>query len=139
MENGNRYDSVNDAWRASGLPPVTREEIERALAKLNRKFGGTQHGSPSMTRAFKRTRVRVCWISTKGGTMYKGWPRLAHDYSHFLFAARHPTLSPHHPSHVRVEREVTEFILASGWLTGSLKPVEPTRAEVRTDKRASLA
>lgn len=136
----NRYESINAAWRASGLPPVTREEVTRALAILCRKFGGTQHGGPSMVRPFRRKRVRVCWISLKGGTLDKGWPRLAHDLSHDLFEARHPRLKQHHPAHAAVEREVSEYIIASGWLTGSLKrkAATPSRAERVADKRASV-
>lgn len=140
-ETGNRYDSVNAAWAATGYPPATRDEVTRALAILCRKFGGTQYGSPAMLQPFRTKRVRVCWITRKGGSQWKGWARLAHDFSHMVFRARHPHLTPHHPSHVRVEREVTEFMLAAGWHTGALKrePVAPSLDEKRTARRANLA
>src|SRR5262245_51703822 len=100
----NRYDSVNAAWAAANTPPSTRDEVTRALAILCRKFGGTVHGGPSMLTPYRSRRVRRCWISTKPGTLWRGWPRLAHDVSHAIFRARHPSLAPHHPSHARVER-----------------------------------
>jgi hypothetical protein len=136
----NRYDHINAAWNAVKLPPVTREEATRGLAILCRKFGGTQHGGPSMARPYRSHFVRACWVTRKGGTLDKGWPRLVHDVSHDIFRARHPQLKPHQPAHAAVERELTQYVLSAGWLDGKLATVrtKPTRDEKLSARRTSL-
>jgi hypothetical protein len=130
-----RYDSVNTLWNAITLPPVTREEATRGLALLCKRFGGTQHGGPSMARPYSSKRVRECWITRSEARLSKGWARLVHDVSHAIFSARHPGLRPHHPAHVAIEREMTAYVIAAGWLGGSLK----SKAKEQPPREARLA
>ncbi len=137
---GERYAPIDDAWATSKLPPVTRQEAERAANKIAARFGGVQHGGPHMDAPYRVRRIRLCWITRTGASTYKGWPRLVHDLSHQIFRARHPRWTPHHPAHARLEREITEFVLGAGWLAGSLRSIQaaPTR-EARSAEQAHAA
>lgn len=130
-----RYVPVANTWPAV-LPPITRAEAERAGRRLFRHFGGTALGSPAMNGPARFRRVRTCWISraiTRGH--FRGWGRLAHDVSHDIFEARHPSFRPHDGGHATLEREIAEYIVAQGWLAGALKSAAPVKPSL-DDKRA---
>lgn len=134
-----RYVPVAQAWPAT-LPPLTRAEAERAARRLFRKFGGVALGSPSMMFAARFRRVRTCWLSSKETSgHFKGWGRLAHDVSHDIFRARHPSFRPHDGGHATLEREIAEFIVAQGWLSGALRPAEPTKPGLEEKRAKRLA
>lgn len=137
-----RYDPVNSAWKRA-LPPLTRQEAGRAAAALLRKFGTRDSGSMSKARIEHASMVRRVWIANKAedNSTYKGWPRLVHDVSHRVFRYRYPNKLPHDALHARLELEVTEYVLASGWLDGKLAPkvkAKPTTEEKRAKRRANL-
>ena len=138
-----RYEPVNAAWAAIDKPAITREEAARAVTLLYRKFGRKADGGPRMLTDMKfNGAVRRCWISTKPTTgIDKGWARLVHDVSHRVFYRRFPAQLAHAPAHARLEREITEYVLASGWLTGTLKPkvkAKPTGEAARALKLARI-
>jgi len=133
MRGDDRYAPVAAAL-PSILPPITREEADRAQRMLCRKFGGKAHGSVNMTHAVRRYPVRRCWISlkpTRGES--KGWGRLIHDVSHRIFERRHPTFRAHDGGHATLEREIAQFVAASGWLDGGLRP--KARVKLSTEER----
>jgi hypothetical protein len=103
------YDRVNALW--TSVPPITREEAARASRKISRHYKvGTGRW------------LRRCWISRRGHTLDKGWPRLVHDYSHRLSQQQFPREQSHGPHHAAIEHEMVQWVLAQGWLTGKLKP-----------------
>lgn len=102
------YDNVDSMWPK--LPPCSRVEAEKAATRLRRKFG-----MPASSR------VRACWVSLEGRRLDKGWARLVHDLSHLHSRALFPRLRWHGPHHARIERDMVAYVLAQGWLGGSLK------------------
>jgi hypothetical protein len=146
--NAERYDPVNEIWKRAlpALPALTRDEAGRAARALYRKFMTRDNrldpsGKPER-RKF-RGDVRRVWIANRPGnnSENKGWPRLVHDVSHRVFSYRYPNLNPHHSLHARVELELTEHVVASGWLDGKLKPTpkaKPTTEERRAARRSNL-
>jgi len=113
------------------IPPLTREEAERALRRLWKKFG---NGEPISRRI-----LRV-WVPRKPpfNTIYRGWRRLVHDVSHRIFFRLHPGRRPHDPRHEWLEGEMVEFVLKSGWLDGKLKPKPKTEKPIRERRFQSV-
>lgn len=131
-----RYAPVREALPGT-LPPITRQEAERAVRALYRRFGKLDSG-----RQLKPYPVRRCWISTKPTQgHHNGWGRLVHDVSHLIFRATYPNKRPHDPLHARYEADVAAFVAASGWLEGSLRPKpkpKPTLDQKRAQELASI-
>ncbi len=123
------YQTVRDAL-PEVLPPITREEAEKAMKRLYRKFGKLDSGR-RMIRY--RGGVRRCWISSKPTRgHWKGWGRLVHDISHDIFDRVYPYKRPHDPLHVQYETDIAKYVANSGWLEGGLIPkakVKPTKLE----------
>lgn len=117
-----RYAPVTATLPAT-LPPVTREEAERAARRLYRAFlKADTLGAGGRVVKFGG-KVRRCWISSKQTSgHYKGWGRLVHDVSHRVFEWRYPQLKPHHGLHARLEAEMAQYVVAQGWLDGKLRP-----------------
>lgn len=137
------YQDVNHGWPAE-VPACTRAEADRASRAIIRHFKlpWSLNGKPGTCR------VRRCWIAVTPpyGNLNRGWRRLVHDWSHRIFRAhnrQHASTRnrrPHDPSHVRIEREVMEFVLARGFLAGKLKPVAKPKAKpTDADKLAKIA
>jgi len=120
-----KYDPAND-W-STQIPPITREEAERAAKRLIRKFGSRKESSIPRAKDMEGPKeVRRCWIAVTEpyGDLDRGWRRLVHDVSHRIFRYRYPKRRPHDSLHARLEAEMVRFVLASGWLTGTLRPAE---------------
>jgi hypothetical protein len=107
------YQPVNSAW-PEAIPPITRDEAERAMRKLARHF---------KIRTY-RSRPRRCWVAVSPPyhILRRGWRRLVHDLSHEWFRQVYPRKHPHDPLHARYEAEMTAYVLAAGWLDGTLRP-----------------
>ena len=140
MTADDRYESVRTAL-PDVLPPITRIEAERALAKLRKHFD-----PPAVTarrKRYEKTRgdklryhARRCWISPKPTTgTRRGWGRLIHDVSHNIFARVYPFRRPHDPLHAKYETDIAQFVVESGWLSGSLRPGEKPKLALN-EKRA---
>jgi hypothetical protein len=109
----NVYASVNRDWPAT-IPPITRIEAERAAKRIVKRFGAPP----------RLARVRRCWISldpARSSDLSRGWRRLVHDLSHLLYRANFPGARPHGGFHAGWERDVRDYVLARGWLDGTLK------------------
>lgn len=133
-----KYDTINALWWAQGGKPITREEAERAVRKIHAHFGRRELGSPNMIYDTRPGRVRRCWMR-RPGVRYRtmvGWPRLAHDVSHDIFAARHPSFKPHAAGHDTLELEISQYIVDKGWLSGSLR--SPVKAKPAGDALRAL-
>jgi hypothetical protein len=126
------YQPVRDALPPT-LPPITREEARRAVARLYRKFGKLDSG-----RVLKPHPVRRCWISTEPTSgHWKGWGRLIHDVSHHIFGRVYPNKRPHDKLHSHYESEIARYVASTDWLQGGLKPKQkrkPTLDERRAEK-----
>lgn len=136
-----RYAPIDALWSSVTRPPISRIEAERAARRIYRHFGAVAHGGPSMTHPARLDgEVRRCWTTPRiNDGLDKGWPRLVHDISHRIFAARHPNFRPHAGGHALLEREISDYVIQQGWLSGTLKPPAPRKAtaEERRAKRLS--
>lgn len=126
------YAAANALWPAE-IPPITRIEAERAVRRLYAHFVGR--------RRRKTIRVRRVWIALKAPTngLSRGWRRLVHDISHRVFSMKNPGATDHGGYHARFEAEMIRYVLAQGWLSGSLRPkvvaIEPPSVAEKTEKR----
>lgn len=123
------YAAVDAGWPAA-IPPITREEARRASRKLARHFGGRPRREP-----------RRCWVATSGqvGTIRRGWRRLVHDVSHRVWREQAPAARGHGKWHADLEREMVAYVVARGWLAGTLRAPEkatPVSLDARRAKRA---
>ena len=153
------YGSVNRMWPEK-LPILEKDEAERAYKRLIAKFGKKKVWSEysnkwitekkSVRRTRKRgtktwkTRVRKCWLSLNGDTnsLSKGWRRLVHDVSHYVYYFRFPNNSQdHNIAQAKIEQEMAQFVIDSGWLDVKLKSKpksKPTKDEKQTAKTKNL-
>ena len=160
------YGSVNRMWPEK-LPILEKDEAERAYKRLIVKFGTKKvwDGYPSkwITEKMKirqirkrgaplgnantrywKTKVRKCWLSLNGDTndLHKGWRRLIHDVSHYVYHFRFPNNSEgHNIAQAKIEQEMAQFVIDSGWLDGKLKSKpkpKPTKDEKQTAKTKNL-
>jgi hypothetical protein len=130
------YQLVDDAL-PDVLPAITREEAQRANELLCRHFGKVSMGPVTMLKVVAPRFTRRCWLSsepTRGTNHRKGWGRLIHDVSHRIFRRRHPHFRPHAGGHATLEREIAQYVIAKGWLEGSLikRKLKVSRNEKRT-------
>ena len=153
------YGSVNRMWPEK-LPILEKDEAERAYKRLIAKFGKkkvwSEYSNKWITkkkivrqtrkRGTKtwKTRVRKCWLSLNGDTnsLSKGWRRLVHDVSHYVYYFRFPNNSQdHNIAQAKIEQEMAQFVIDSGWLDGKLKSKpkpKPTKDEKQTAKTKNL-
>ena len=91
-----------------------------------------------------RTRPRRCWIALSGNPslLSKGWRRLVHDISHRIYDWRFPKSNRHHDiAQAKIEQEMAQFVIDSGWLDGTLKSkpkAKPTKDEKQNMKIINL-
>lgn len=136
-----RYTNVNELWKATPTPAITAIEAGRAARRLFRKFGRKTGYPRQRSDAKLRYPARRVWISTipLHWNLNRGWARLVHDVSHDIHRARYGRmLKPHNPLHAVLELEIAEFVVASGWLTGALRPAEKPAAATRAVKLAKV-
>jgi hypothetical protein len=154
------YGQVNHMF-PDQLPILEKDEAERAYKRLIAKFGKKKVWSKyfsgqwitekmKVRRIRKRgaktwkTKVRKCWLSLNGNTntLNKGWRRLIHDVSHYVYHFRFPDNSEsHNIAQAKIEQEMTQFVIESGWLEGKLKSKpkdKPTKDEKQTAKSKTL-
>lgn len=120
------YTPVNEVWPAD-LPSLTRDEARRAARKLIHHFGGR-----------RRVRwVRRCWVAASPpfNTVHRGWRRLVHDVSHRVWTREAPKARAHGKHHATLELEMSRYVLARGWLTGTLKAAEHRRPAPTADQK----
>lgn len=128
------YAGVNERWKETALPSCTSAEALRAARRLARHFGGALP-----------TRARRCWVAvTPPFDSNRGWSRLVHDMSHRVYARQtwQNRKTPQHSAvHAELELRMTEYVIGSGWLSGSLRETKkpaPTTADKLDHVRALI-
>jgi hypothetical protein len=123
-----RYEPVEQSL-PEVLPPISMKDALGVYKRLVKTFGKTKDipvgvleqrgGRPIGTN---RQKARRCWASTKPTkSHYKGWGRLIHDASHYVFKKRHPRARPHDGGHATLEREMVEWVMKKGLIEKTLK------------------
>ena len=152
------YGQVNRMFPEQ-LPILEKDEAERAYKKLVAKFGTkkvwSEYSNKWITKKLSvyrwrykgtktwKVRVRKCWLSLNGdtNTLSKGWRRLVHDVSHYVHDFRFPNSNDHDLAQAKIEQEMAQFVIDSGWLEGKLKSkpkAKPTWDEKRNAKIINL-
>jgi|TARA_R100001086_G_scaffold220718_1_gene137697 hypothetical protein len=125
------YDKVNDLL-PNPLPKCSRLECKKAHRILIKKFGSHKH-SPLKGNYPIDSYVR--WN--------KGWSRLIHDLSHYIYNYRkgYTNRFSHSLQHALLELEMTQFAVNEKWFDGSLKPKilsKDEKKELKVKKLTSL-
>ena len=148
-ESHKTYGKVNRMW-PDEIPPITKEEAFKAYKLLTRKFGSKKVWSEYYNKwetkklYIGRRRPRRCWICLSGNCnlLDRGWRRLVHDISHRVYDFRFPQSSrDHNIAQARIEQEMAQYVIDSGWLDGKLKSkpkVKPTKDEKKLVKVKNL-
>jgi hypothetical protein len=147
-ESRKTYGQVNRMW-PDNLPYLESDEALRAYKRLVNKFGKKETMHPTLGwRKRKlhpgRKKPRKCWVCLSGdsSSLRRGWRRLVHDVSHRIYDWRFPKSNRHHDiAQARIEQEMSQFVINSGWLDGKLKSkskAKPTKDEKQNVKIISL-
>ena len=148
-ESHKTYGQVNRMW-PDEIPPITKEEAFKAYKLLTRKFGSKKVWCEYYNKwetkklSIGRRRPRRCWICLSGNCnlLDRGWRRLVHDISHRVYDFRFPQSSrDHNIAQAKIEQEMAQFVIDSGWLDGKLKSKpkpKPTKDEKQTAKTKNL-
>ena len=147
-ESRKTYGQVNRMW-PDNLPYLESDEALRAYKRLVNKFGKKETMHPTLGwRKRKlhpgRKKPRKCWVCLSGdsSSLRRGWRRLVHDVSHRIYDWRFPKSNRHHDiAQARIEQEMSQFVIDSGWLDGKLKSkskAKPTKDEKQNVKIISL-
>lgn len=109
-----RYERIDKLWYEMGahMRPLDAAEAALIVKAVCNKFGLKSLGGPSMRRKFVTRKVRRVWLDKSAGTsIHRGWPRLAHDLSHMINRARHPSFPPHDNTQAILEYEISLFVV----------------------------
>ena len=148
-ESHKTYGQVNRMW-PDEIPPITKEEAFKAYKLLTRKFGSKKVWSEYYNKwetkklYIGRRRPRRCWICLSGNCnlLDRGWRRLVHDISHRVYDFRFPQSSrDHNIAQARIEQEMAQYVIDSGWLDGKLKSkpkAKLTKDEIQDKKIKNL-
>jgi len=148
-ESHKTYGKVNRMW-PDEIPPITKEEAFKAYKLLTRKFGSKKVWSEYYNKwetkklYIGRRRPRRCWICLSGNCnlLDRGWRRLVHDISHRVYDFRFPQSSrDHNIAQARIEQEMAQYVIDSGWLDGKLKSkpkAKLTKDEIQDKKIKNL-
>tara|TARA_Y100001938_G_scaffold146886_1_gene226849 strand:+ start:727 stop:1314 length:588 start_codon:yes stop_codon:yes gene_type:complete len=141
------YRKVNSMF-PENLPYIETQEAMQAYKKLMFHFGKKQIYDKRRGWITKRPhynkKPRKCWVCLSGNsnTLSRGWRRLVHDVSHYIHDWRFPNSSrDHNIAQAKIEHEMAQFVIDSGWLNGILKPKpkpKPTQDEKRYAKINNL-
>lgn len=134
------YGQVNRMW-PDNLPYLESDEALRAYKRLVNKFGKKETMHPTLGwRKRKlhpgRKKPRKCWVCLSGdsNSLRRGWRRLVHDISHSIYDWRFPKSKRHHDiAQARIEREMAQYVIDSGWLDGKLK--SKLKAKLNKDEK----
>jgi len=147
-ESRKTYGQVNRMW-PDKLPYLESDEALKAYKRLLNKFGKKETMHPTLGwRKRKlhpgRKKPRKCWVCLSGdsNSLRRGWRRLVHDISHRVYDWRFPKSNRHHDiAQAKIEQEMAQFVIDSGWLNGTLKSkpkVKPTKDEKQKAKEINL-
>lgn len=124
------------------LPAITRKQAVKVYIRLVRAFGGIEHmpvgvaeargNRPIVSDYGSRSNGRTCWASTTPTrSHFKGWGRIIHDASHYVFGKRHPSARPHDGGHAQLETQMAHYVVKHN-LIERMAPKPPKRVKVDT-------
>ena len=129
-ETRQKYHAVNSQW-PDVVPELTGDEAMAAAKRLYRlAMKKAWPGKWELTSGnrFTWARGRTFYVNPKrtGWGVVNGWHDLVHMMSHYCHRQLHPRAKPHSGAHHFLEKERVAYVVAQGWLNGTLrKPDAP--------------
>lgn len=113
---------INSKWPRPIPIPSDQEAITGAKRLYRRAMGRPWRGEVKITHGNRTT-----WI--RRNTLYvnpdkrddPSWKGIVHSISHWAHYRLHPLDRPHSGRQMSIERDLTDYVLANGFLTGALK------------------
>lgn len=136
-----KYVRVNGQWPAD-VPALTGPEAIAAAKRLYRfAMKKPWRGKWKLTSGNRFTWPRGSTFlvnpARTGNGLETGWRDLVHMMSHYCHRQLWPRAKPHSHQHHALEREMVEYVIKMGWLSGRLKP-KPSKARSAPDPFAGL-
>jgi hypothetical protein len=137
---------VNSKWPANLTAPEPAEAVRGAKRLYRRAIGHPWRGKVVLTSGRSHTWIRrgVFFVNPKQNMFERadrgGWPEIVHAIAHLAHRRLHPGDRPHSHAELYIERDLTDYVLAQGWLDGKLKSKstpKPPRDIVR-DRHARI-
>jgi hypothetical protein len=120
---------INNKWPSPLPVPSDQEAITGAKRLYRKAMSRPWKGEVKVTSGNRHT-----WI--RGRTMYvnpDGWPSswrgIVHGIAHWCHYRLNPRDSNHSDKQARLERDLTNYVLANGFLTGALKSKARPKAQ----------
>ena len=127
---------VNGKWlalqREGKLPTPSEQEAVTGAKRLYRKaMGKPWRGAVKITSGHRHTWIRRGTLHVNPGRQSHraGWPDIVHGISHWAHWRLNPQDRPHSEAQLRLERDLTDYAINSGFHLGLLKTKKRGRKE----------
>lgn len=123
MSNAELWDRlVNSKWPKDAPVPTPDEAVRGARRLMRVALGRKWSGQIKATTGNRNTWVRrgVLYVNPNERPR-GGWPEIVHGIAHFAHMRRYPNDRPHSDRQAYIERDLVDYVLAHGFLTGALK------------------
>lgn len=123
---------VNSKWPPGIATPSDAEAITGAKRLYRKAMGKPWRGPVTITSGNRHTWIRrgVLYVNPNY-TWRPGWPGIVHAIAHYAHARKHPGDRPHSARQAYIERDLTDYALANGFLEGRLN--RPKRQASKPD------
>jgi len=131
---------VNSKWPKGAPIPTEKEAITGAKRLYRKAVGRPWLGPVKIVTGNRYTWVRhgtLCVNPNRKNSRLSGWPEIAHMISHYAHQRLNPKDRPHSDKQAYIERDLTDYVLASGFLEGRL--VRPAKPKPPKDELAEKA
>ena len=115
---------VNSKWPRSMPVPSEQEAIAGAKRLYRKAMGRPWRGGVKVTSGNRHTWVRrgTLFVNPNvAGLALGGWAEIVHSISHYAHRRLNPNDAPHSSKQSYIERDLTDYVIAQGWLEGKLK------------------
>ena len=133
---------VNSKWPSNMPVPTDQEALSGARRLYKKATGKRWTGKVKITRGNRHTWIR--WDGDVDGsrrnqvdTLFvnpnkfgRGWREIVHSIAHLAHHELNYNDRPHTHKQLYIERDLTDFVLASGWLNGKLKAPAKAKPDV---------
>jgi hypothetical protein len=116
---------VNSKWPHSMPIPNEKEAIAGAKRLYKKAMGRPWRGAVKVTSGNRHTWVRRGTLVVNPNEVRwngsGGWAEIVHSISHYAHWRLNPKDAPHSSKQSYIERDLTDYVIAQGWLEGKLK------------------
>jgi hypothetical protein len=112
---------VNAKWPSPLPVPSDQEAITGAKRLYRKAMGRPWKGEVKVTSGNRATWVRRGTLYVNPNESGRGWQEIIHSISHLAHLRLNPRDKPHTSKQAYIERDLTDYAMANGFLTGALK------------------